>query len=174
MVNLVYAPFGREIKDVDKNTFVKETSPYVNAEVLEWMLKDEENVEVTYNPDSKVCRFDFVDIESILKRNIPINYIVDEEDNEFINIDVDFEKNKMIFYIALNNLEYLLEDLSEEEKIKLISKYKMLKDELNKIKFYLEVDEELGTCLVTNNLKGLTVDGISEAINTVENFRTNL
>ena len=49
-----------------------------------------------------------------------------------------------------------------------------LKSDLKKINFYLEIDDITGVSLVSNNLKSLTVDELSKAINIAEDFRKSV
>ena len=172
MINLVQSPFGREIPNVDLDTFTRGFNGYVKRELLEFMLKDEETVEVTYIPEEKTCRFDFVDVKSILKQDILNGF--DEDVNHLLNIDVNLNEGKLKLYVVLNKIEDLIKDLHDEERNKVISEYVTLKSDLKKIDFYLEIDDITGVSLVSNNLKSLTVDELSKAINIAEDFRKSV
>ena len=174
MINLVESPFGREIKNMTKETFIERISPYINKDLSTFILA-EDKVEVTYNPKSKVCRFDFVNIESILDKNFISDSQLDEEyPYEFFNIDLNFDENRLIFYIELDSLNPLLESLTVEDRMSLISIYTNLKTILKKEGFYLDVCKDSTMCLITNNLKCLTVDKISDVLNEIEKFRKTL
>lgn len=172
MVNLVQYPFGREIKNIDADTFIKGFNGYVKKELLEFMLKDEKTVEVTYIPEEKTCRFDFVDVKSILKHDILNNF--NESINHLINIDVNLNEGKLKLYVVLDSIENLIKDLHDEMKNTIISEYKMLKSNLKNINFYLESDDIMGVSLVSNNLKSLTVDELSKAMNIAEDFNKSV
>lgn len=173
MINLVQSPFGREISNVDLETFIRGFNGYVKRELLEFMLKDEERVEVTYIPEEKTCRFDFVDVKSILEQYI-LNGFNNEDTNHLLNIDVNLNQGKLKLYVVLSKIEDLIKDLHDEERNKVISEYMTLKSDLKKIDFYLEMDDITGMSLVSNNLKGLTVDELSKAMNIVEDFRKSI
>ena len=170
MINLVEAPFGREIKNLDRQTFVEKLSPYLNKELVDLIVL-EDKVEVTYDIYDKVCRFDFVNIEPIVNEEFISKEKDEEYGYEFINIDLDFKEGKMIFYVELDGLDLMLNGLSEDKKKDLILKFKELKSILKEKDFYLEVCYNSTIHLVSNDLKGLTVDKVSDALNKVEEFR---
>lgn len=170
MINLVEAPFGREIKNLNKETFVEKLSPYLNKELVD-LIVAEDKVEITHDIYDKVCRFDFVNIEPMLNEE----FISKEKDKEygyeFINIDLDFKEGKMIIYIELDGLDSMLIGISEDNKKDLILKFKELKSVLIEKDFYLEVCCNSTMYLVSDDLKSLTVDKVSDVLNKVEEFR---
>lgn len=170
MINLVEAPFGREIKNLDRETFVEKLSPYLNKELVN-LIVAEDKVEVTYDIYDKVCRFDFVNIEPILNEEFISKEKDEEYGYEFINIDLDFKEGKMIFYVELDGLDLMLSEISEDRRKDLISKFKELKSVLIEKDFYLEVCYDSTIYLVSDSLKSLTVDKVSDALNKVEEFR---
>lgn len=172
MINLVQSPFGREIPNIDLDTFIRGFEGHLSKELIKFMLADESKVEVTYVPEEKRCRFDFVDVKSILNQDIL--GVLNEDDDYLMNIDVDLNEGKLKLYVVLSRIESLIRDLHDEEKKKVISEYMMLKSDLKKIDFYLEMDDITEVSLVSNNLKSLTVDELSKAMNIVEDFRKSI
>lgn len=90
---------------------------------------------------------------------------------EFINIDLDFKEGKMIIYVELDGLDSMLIGISEDNKKDLILKFKELKSVLIEKDFYLEVCYNSTMYLVSDDLKSLTVNKVSDALNKVEEFR---
>lgn len=170
MINLVEAPFGREIKNLNKETFVEKLSPYLNKELVD-LIVAEDKVEITYDIYDKVCRFDFVNIEPMLNEEFISKEKDEEYGYEFINIDLDFKEGKIIIYIELDELDSMLSGISEDRKKDLILKFKELKSVLREKDFYLEVCYNSTMYLVSDDLKSLTVNKVSDALNKVEEFR---
>ena len=173
MINLVEAPMGRMIENLDKKTFVDKVSPYVNKEVVDFMLEDE-RVEVTYNKCNKVCRFDFVNVEGILDEEFTqkdLLYYDDEYDYEFINIDIHFNKDKIVFGLTMETVESMLECIKPEYHESVIKEYDKLKSDLKSKGFYFELSNCSYLDLISNSLKSLTVKEVSDALNKIERFK---
>lgn len=169
MINLVQSPFGMQIPNMTIDGFVEKFKGYVNEDLIKFLVKDEDVVEVTYSPERKNYRFDFVDVKSIIKDN-SFNSL----DNYFLNIDVNLNECKIKVLIDLSTLGTQIL-YNENRKDEIISKYTKLKSDLKNIGFYLEMFEDTeNLCLVSNNLKGLTVDELSQAINIVEDYTKSL
>lgn len=176
MINLVEGPFGREVLDMELDRFYERFQGYVNKDLFELILKNEEEVEVTYSPNEQKYRFDFVDMKKLIKEETIRLMGLSEEYGEYsVNLDINLKDEYMKVYVHLNTLESMLRDLyQEEERKELILKYKGLVSDLKNEDFCLEVDEITGVSLVSKNLKSLTIDKLAMAMNMVEDFRKPL
>lgn len=77
----------------------------------------------------------------------------------------------MKLYRVLDTIEEMIVDLCSQDKLEVISKYKNLKFELEKIDFYLELDNMTEISLVSKNLTSLTVEKVSDTINKINDFK---
>lgn len=170
MINLIEAPIGREIKNVTKKDFSNELSKNVNKDLIDFIIS-EDKVEVTYDKYKNKYRFDFVNIEPLLNKVFLENVNRDEEyEYEFINIDLDLDKNLILLYIELDTLSEMINSISVDKRDEFIKKFKEFKSILAKDSFYLEVYHDFTMHLVSDSLKSLTLDNISNALNAVEEF----
>lgn len=174
MTDLIEAPFGREISNLDFDSFEKRFEGRVNKELLKFLLKNEDKVEVTYTPKENVYRFDFVDFQSIISVDTPMAFSLDEDSEYLVNLDINLAEENMKLYTILSTIEEIIADLCDQDKLEVISMYKNLKCELNKIDFYLELDDMTGVSLVSKTLKSLTIERISDAVNKIEEFRKSV
>lgn len=170
MINLIEFPTGREIKNVTKEDFSNNLSLKINKNIIDFIVS-EDKVEITYDKYENKYRFDFVNIEPLLNKVFLENVNRDEEyEYEFINIDLDLDKNIIVLYVELDSFSVMLNSIPLDKKEEFIKKFKEFKSILDKDNFYLEVYHDSTIHLVSDNLKSLTVDNISNALNSVEEF----
>lgn len=174
MIDFIEAPFGREISNLDFDSFEKRFEGRVDKELLKFLLRNEDKVEITYTPKENMYRFDFVDFQSIINVDAPMAFSLEEDLEYLVNLDINLAEENMKLYAILNTIEEIIADLCDQDKLEVISMYKNLKCELNKIDFCLELDDMTGISLVSKNLKSLTIERISDAVNKIEEFRKSI
>ena len=161
------------VNKISTDVLIKKLNEKVNLDLANFMVCNQDDVEVTYCKDANKYRFDFVDVTELA-----LKYMDSESrekivgNNKFLaNIDLDLENNKFILFDAVDGIRPIIEsDLEQTEKLDLLNKFKQFQKELKELGFILEsIDDSSMMSLVFDNLVVLTTDILSKALCKIEN-----
>lgn len=172
MIDFIIKDNEDVVNNISADVLTNTLSEKVNIDLVNFMIENQEDIEVTYHKNLDKYRFDFVDITELV-----LKYIESESDRKFLegnkfsaNIDLDLENNRFVLFHAIDGIGPIVDsDLNESEKLDLIKEFKEFQKELKTLGFKLEpIDDSSMMSLVSENLSDLTSDTLAKAVSKIE------
>lgn len=176
MIDFIIAEHPDMISEISKEELLNKFKGKVDLDLINYMIDNQEDVEVTYNKNENIYRFDNVSISDLIfnlnNKDNSLSFMENFKDSFKVNLDIDLNNNTLKIFNMVERIEFTFDlDIPESSKLQQVKQFKSMQSSIKSIGFILDDKDELPRLsLLCNDLVSLTLANLTKALMIAESY----